>query len=193
MGKRNHQINPIHTLNKVITAFGTAFLKPGDPLYGEIESIGTYIAGAGMDVCSGGYGGSMEAISKGAKMAGGFVTGITVKGRAAELNPYVDNNIAAENLMDRIIRLINIADAYIIFKGGTGTLLEISATLELMNKKAIPEKFLIFYGSNWKEVVSSLKDDSEYLTGLLERNVRFIKTPEEITEILNIIQSKIHL
>jgi len=180
-------------LNKVITSYGTAFLKPDDPLYIEIESIGKYIARAGMDVCSGGYGGSMEAISKGAKMAGGFVTGITVKGRAAEPNPYVDNNIAAENLMDRIIKLINIADAYIIFKGGTGTLLEISATLELMNKKALPEKFLIFYGSHWMEVINSLKNDSKYLTELLVRNVRLINTPEEITEILEIIQSKIHL
>ena len=189
-GSNNHQIN---TLNKVITSFGTAFLRADDPLYSEIEAIGRYIARAGMNVCSGGYGGSMEAISRGAKKAGGFVTGITVKGRSAEPNPYVDNNIAAENLMERIVKLINIADAYVIFKGGTGTLLEISAALELMNKKAMPEKMMVFYGEHWKEVITSLKNDSEFLTGLLERNVRFIHTPEEIKEILNIILSKIHL
>lgn len=180
-------------MNKVITSFGTAFLKADEPLYSEIESIGKFIAGAGMDVCSGGYGGSMEAISKGAKMAGGFVTGITVKVRTEEPNPYVDNNIAADNLMERILKLINIADAYIVFKGGTGTLLEVSAALELMNKKAMPEKFMIFYGGHWKEVITSLKNDSEFLTGLLARNVRFINAPEEIKKILEIIQSKIHL
>ena len=189
-GSNNHQIN---TLNKLITSFGTAFLKADDSLYSEIESIGEYIARAGMDVCSGGYGGSMEAISRGAKKAGGFVTGITVKGRSAEPNPYVDNNIAAENLMERIVKLINIADAYVIFKGGTGTLLEISAALELMNKKAMPEKMMIFYGEHWKKVINSLKSDSEYLASLLDRNVRFISGPEEISDILRNIQSKIHL
>ncbi len=190
MGKRNH---PTNTLNKVITSFGTAFLKADEPLYGEIESIGRYIAGAGMDVCSGGYGGSMEAISRGAKQAGGFVTGITVKGRNTEPNPYVDKNIAANNLMERILKLIDIADAYIVFKGGTGTLLEISAALELMNKKAMAEKMMIFYGEHWKGAINSLNSDSENLAGLLRRNVRFIKKAEEISDILMIIQSKIHL
>lgn len=180
-------------MNKVITSFGTAFLKTDDPLYSEIELLGKFIAEAGFNVCSGGYGGSMEAISRGAKQAGGFVTGITVAGRDSLPNVYVDNNIAAKSLMERILQLINIADAYIVFRGGTGTLLEISAALELMNKKAMHEKMMVFYGEHWKEVVASLKNDSVYLSALIERNIRFINDPGDIKQILKVIQSKIHL
>jgi uncharacterized protein (TIGR00730 family) len=171
-------------LSKIITSFGTAFIKPEEPLYSEAEELGKYIAEAGYTVCSGGYYGTMEAISKGAKSAGGKTIGITVKDWKAEPNKYVDEIAAMPNLMERIVELIGIADAYIIFKGGTGTLLEISAALELMNKKAIPEKKMIFYTDFWKNLIEILMQDSDSLTKLIERNVFFINEPNEIPKLL---------
>jgi uncharacterized protein (TIGR00725 family) len=173
---------------KIITSFGSGFIKPAEPLYGEITELGKNIALAGFSVCSGGYYGSMEAISKGAKETGGKVTGITVKGRDSKPNKYIDDLIESENLMERILKLITIADAYIVFKGGTGTLLEISAALELMNKKAIPEKKMIFYGYHWKNVIDSLAPDSKELELLLKRDIKFINKPSDISEILTEIK-----
>ncbi len=168
--------------HKIITSFGTAFINPGEPFYSEIEEIGKYLAEAGCSICSGGYSGSMEAISKGALNAGGNTIGIGVKGNESKPNEYIKEFILAENLMERILMLINKADAYVIFRGGTGTLLEISATLELMNKKAMPEKKMIFYTDFWSSMIEILKQDSEALNSLIERNVIFISTPEKIKE-----------
>ena len=168
--------------HKIITSFGTAFIKPGEPLYTEIVDIGKYIAEGGCSICSGGYSGSMEAISKGAISAGGYTVGIGVKGNKSKPNEYLKEFILAENLMERILMLINKADAFIIFRGGTGTLLEISATLELMNKKAISEKKMIFYSDFWSSMIEILKQDSEELNSLIERNVIFISSPEKIKE-----------
>jgi len=170
--------------NKTITSFGTAFIEPGEPLYTEITEIGKIIAGAGYTVCSGGYYGSMEAISKGTFVAGGKTIGIGVKGWENKPNQYLGESILAENLMDRILKLINSADIYIIFRGGTGTLLEISAALELMNKKVMPEKKMIFYTDFWKNMISILHQDSGSLKELLNRNIFFIQKPEEILKLI---------
>ena len=169
-------------MNKTITSFGTAFIAPSEPLYSEIVAIGRHIADSGFNVCSGGYSGSMEAISKGAMNAGGNTIGIGVKGNESKPNEYIKEFILAENLMERILTLINKADAYVIFRGGTGTLLEISATLELMNKKTMPEKKMIFYTDFWKDMIEILKQDSETLHSLIERNVIFISTTKEISK-----------
>ncbi len=171
-------------MRKVITSFGSAFIKPDEPLYSEIREIGKYIAEAGFNICSGGYYGSMEAISKGAKSGGGRIIGVTVKGWDTVPNKYVDEIAAMPNLMERIVELIGIADAYVIFKGGTGTLVEISVALELMNKRSMPEKKMIFYTDFWKNMIEILKQDSVKLNEMINRNVFFIENPEEIKKLL---------
>lgn len=171
-------------MKKVVTSFGTAFVKPDEPLYSEITDIGKYIAGAGYDICSGGYYGSMEAISKGAKTAGGKTIGVTVKGWDAAPNSFIDEIAEMPNLMERIVELIGIADAYIIFKGGTGTLVEISVALELMNKRSMPEKKMIFYTDFWMNMIEILKQDSAKLSDMISRNVFFIDNPDEIKKLL---------
>lgn len=166
--------------NKIITSFGSAFIKHDEALYSEAENSGRILAENGWTVCSGGYYGTMEAISKGAKEAGGKTIGVTVKNWTAVPNKWIDEEVKMQNLMERIVELIGIADAYIIFKGGTGTLVEISVALELMNKKAMPEKTMIFYTDFWYNLMEILKQDSPALKELIERNVKFIKNPQEI-------------
>jgi hypothetical protein len=171
-------------LKKVITSFGSAFISPDEKLFSEITEIGKNIAEAGYNVCSGGYYGSMEAISRGAKSAGGKTIGITVKGWDAAPNSYIDEIVEMPNLMERIVELIGIADAYIIFKGGTGTLVEISVALELMNKRSMPVKKMIFYTDYWKNMIETLKKDSEKLNEMITGNVIFIENPVEIKKLL---------
>lgn len=171
-------------MKKVITSFGSAFINENEPLYSEITEIGKYIAEAGYNVCCGGYYGSMEAISKGAKSSGGKTIGVTVKGWESAPNSYIDEIAAMPNLMERIVELIGIADAYIIFKGGTGTLVEISVALELMNKRSMPEKKMIFYTDFWKNMIEILKQDSAKLNDMINRNVFFIEKLEEIKKLL---------
>jgi uncharacterized protein (TIGR00730 family) len=170
--------------NKIITAFGSAFISSEESLYREIELIGKLAAEKGWTICSGGYSGTMEAISKGAKSAGGKTIGVTVKQWTSKINDYIDEEVKMRNLMERIVELVGLADAYIIFKGGTGTLVEISVTLELMNKKAMGEKALIFYGDFWRNLMEILKQDSKNLAELIDRNVKFISSSDELQEML---------
>lgn len=172
-------------MNKIITSFGSAFIKPEEALYGDIIEFGKIIGSCGWTLYCGGHGGSMEAISKGVKSAGGKTIGVTVEEWTTPVNEYIDEIIKTPSLMHRIMKLTSIADAYIIFKGGTGTLVELSLTLELMNKKTMDEKPIIFYSDFWLGLTEILKLDSPALEKLVEKNVKFITSPKELLSIIN--------
>ena len=163
-----------------ITIFGSAFTSPDEQLYIDAQQIGKILAEMGIAVCSGGHAGIMEAVSKGIKSAGGKTIGVTVDTWTKKCNQYIDEEIRMPDLMQRITKLIETGDAYIIFKGGTGTLLEFSAVLEFMNKNMMKEKPVILYGETWKNVIEILKLDSEKLSELIERNVTVIQSPQEL-------------
>ncbi|HEY3250408.1 MAG TPA: LOG family protein [Ignavibacteria bacterium] len=171
-------------VNKIITSFGSGLIKPDDPYYNEIFEIGKAIGKSGWTLCCGGFYGTMEAIAKGAKSAGGKTIGVTVTSWKTKCNDFIDEEVKMENLMERIMELIGLADEYLVFKGGTGTLVEFSVAMELMNKKMVPEKPIIFYGDFWKQVIELLKLDSDNLKVLIDRNVKFISSSEEILSFL---------
>ena len=68
------------TNGRRITVFGGSKCTPETEEYKEALKLGRLLVEAGFDVCSGGYAGVMEAISRGAHEAGGHVTGMTAGG-----------------------------------------------------------------------------------------------------------------
>lgn len=161
---------------KKICVFGT-YKKLGDKEKNEIVRLGRLLAKNGFTVVSGGFGGIMEYVSQGAKSAGGKTIGITYyrpesdKGKKA--NEFVDEEIRAENIFDRISTMMRISDGFMVLKGGTGTLLELAAILEHINKGLIPPKPIIAVGTFWEGVVSSLA--YENTDGL----ITFVKDADE--------------
>jgi uncharacterized protein (TIGR00730 family) len=172
-------------MDKIITIFGSGELKLKKSFYKETENIGKVLAENGYVVCCGGYGGTMEAVCKGAKSVNGKTIGITMDYPGSKPNDYIDENAVMPNWVERLMELIAIGDAYVILKGGSGTLVEISAAIEMMNKKIMKEKLMLFYGDFWKSMVDILKLDTEQIKELIERNIHFVKMPGEITNTLS--------
>src|SRR5437879_547949 len=107
-----------------ITVFGSSRVTPDEATYRNAMRLGRLLAQGGYTVCSGGYAGVMEAVSRGAAEAGGTVIGITVRAWAPRLqaNPWVAREVAAPHLFQRLMRLTE-SDAYIALNGGPVTLL----------------------------------------------------------------------
>lgn len=171
-------------MDKIITTFGSGLLPSDEIVYGDIVEIGKHLAENKYIVCTGGYAGTMEAVSKGAKSAGGRTYGITVSSWSNIPNKYIDEETKMPNPVERLMELIALGDAYMIFRGGTGTLVEISLTLELMNKSMMKEKQLFFFSDFWRNTIDTLRIDSERVKGIIERNVKFFKKPDEIVRFL---------
>lgn len=171
-------------MDKIITVFGSGEINSGNPLYSEAELVGKLLAENGLVVCCGGYGGTMEAVCKGAKSVKGKTIGITVDFPGSVPNDYVDENVVMPNWVERLMELIAIGDSYVVLKGGSGTLVEISTLIEMMNRKIMKEKQIIFYGNFWKDVIKTLKQDTEKLNKLIETNIKFVQKDFEIIKIL---------
>jgi uncharacterized protein (TIGR00730 family) len=148
--------------------------------------LGGALAKAGFTVCNGGYGGIMEASARGAKDAGGQTIGVVTKafGRGAA-NKWIDRVVEVDTLVERLQKLISIGDAYVVLKGGTGTLLELAAVWEFMNKGMIDRKPVVVIGGFWNDVVKTLKEELTW-EGLADctRFVSIVDTPTECTELL---------
>ncbi len=124
-------------MSKTICVFGNSSPEPGTPDYQEAQQIGELLAQAGFSICSGGYYGAMEAVSRGAREAGGRTIGMTTPFYRLAPNAYLDQTIEIPRWQDRLFALVEKGDGYLVLKGGTGTLLELAALWECLNKRAI--------------------------------------------------------
>jgi uncharacterized protein (TIGR00725 family) len=111
-----------------VAVFGSSQTDPGTKEWGDAENVGVALAGAGLAVITGGYGGTMEAVSKGASESDGHVIGVTAPplfpGRH-EANPYVEELIEAEGLANRIGIMMDRAAGTMALPGSIGTATEL--------------------------------------------------------------------
>src|SRR5215813_7302616 len=91
----------------IITVFGSSRPREDHADYEEARRLGRALAAAGFAVCSGGYAGVMEAVSRGAKEAGGKTYGVTAEFfKSAKLNRWVDVEVRKETWEERLFELI---------------------------------------------------------------------------------------
>jgi uncharacterized protein (TIGR00730 family) len=142
-----------------VTVFGGSQPKEGDASYTEAYELGRLLALAGHTVLTGGYIGTMEAVSKGAAEAGGHVIGVTCADieawRPVKPNAWVQEERRFATLQERLNELILACDAAIALPGGPGTLAEVALTWNLMIVSSMPSKPLILLGSGWLSVMES--------------------------------------
>ncbi len=142
----------------IVTVFGSSHADPLDKLYQTALDLGRTIAELGLTLCNGGYGGTMTAAARGAVEAGGHTIGVTCTrfGRGGA-NPYIRQEIPTFDLFQRLNTLTRLGRAYVVLPGGTGTLVELALTWELLNKKLLSgDRPLIVLGDTWQPVIDCI-------------------------------------
>jgi hypothetical protein len=139
-------------MKKRVTVFGSAFPRDGEFEYDTAFKLGSLLARKGFDVNTGGYGGIMEAVSKGVRENGCTAAGIILNYVKRSPNIYLDKIITCKTLFERIEKLIEFGDAYIVLQGGTGTLLELATVWEYLNKNLMETKPVACHSIMWKEI-----------------------------------------
>src|SRR4030095_715045 len=107
-------------MERIITVFGSSRPREKDGEYEEALALGRSLGQAGFAVCSGGYGGVMEAVSRGAKNAGAKTYGVTAKFFKPRANPWIDEEIRLNTWQERLFELVRLADGFFAWKGGPG-------------------------------------------------------------------------
>jgi uncharacterized protein (TIGR00725 family) len=143
---------------KIVTVFGSSRPKESDPDYAEARELGRALAAAGFAVCSGGYSGVMEAVSRGAKESGGKTYGVTAEFFRVKSNPWVDVEVRMKTWQERLFELICLGDGFVACKGGTGTLAELAVVWEMLNKSVIAGKPFAVLGEFWTPILDRVRE-----------------------------------
>ena len=143
---------------KIVTVFGSSRPRGGDAEYEEARALGKSLAEYGFAVCSGGYGGVMEAVSRGAKEAGGKTYGVTAEFFRRKANEWVDVEVRKKTWEERLFALIELGDGFVACKGGTGTLVELAVVWEMLNKAVMESKPCVVLGEFWQPILERVRE-----------------------------------
>ena len=173
-----------------ISVFGGSQPKPGSLAYEEARTLGSLLAQRGHTVLTGGYIGTMEAVSHGASEAGGHVIGVTCgeieRWRDVAPNRWVKEEWRKQTLVERLQVLIRECDAAIALPGGPGTLTEISLMWNLMIVESMHRRPLVLVGSGWQSVFDQFYTNLDiYIAEKQRELVSFAKDVETAVEIIN--------
>lgn len=182
MSKRTQKEN--RNKIKQIVYFGFADATLNDPLYKEAFDCAKYLSKKGYVAINGGGPGTMRAVSEGAKAANSTAIGVTFypkditnfEGRDPE-NP-IDQEIVTENYLERTLKLLELGDAYVIFRGGTGTVSEFGMAWGLAKLYFGHHKPLVLYGDYWNNIIKVFKDNMRIRSDAL-KVYKVVNTPEE--------------
>ena len=143
---------------KVITVFGSSRPREGDSHYALARNLGAALAARGFIVCSGGYGGVMEAASRGAKESGGQTLAVTAEFFRARANRWVDEEVRVATWQERLFELVRRGSGYVVCPGGTGTLVELAVVWEMINKRVMRDKPFVALGDFWQPIIDRVRE-----------------------------------
>ncbi|HEU5278177.1 MAG TPA: TIGR00730 family Rossman fold protein [Gaiellaceae bacterium] len=116
-----------------VTIFGSARVREGDRVYEQARTVGRLLAERGWAVVTGGGPGVMEAANRGAKEGGGLSVGFNIQlPHEQRSNPYLDISLTFRHFYARKTMFVKVAEGFIVFPGGFGTVDELFEALTLI-------------------------------------------------------------
>ncbi|MBS1250241.1 MAG: Cytokinin riboside 5'-monophosphate phosphoribohydrolase [Chloroflexi bacterium] len=161
-----------------VTVFGGSKPQAGEPAYEQAQKLGRLLASSGYTVLTGGYIGTMEAVSRGAAEAGGHVIGVTCDEieawRPVKPNRWVDEEMRYPTLRERLYALIDSCDAAMALPGGIGTLAEVAVAWSQLQTHASEPRPLILIGEGWENIFATFYENlGEYVADPDRRWLQF--------------------
>lgn len=175
-----------------VAFFGDADLGPETEAYKTAKETAKLLAATGFIVVNGGGPGIMVAATLGAKEAGGKVE-LVILDPKYEPNNYegthdvnfkkADKVYTTKSYDERLNKLVEVADAFVVFKGGTGTLSEVGLVWEMAKFEYGHHEPVIFVGKEWKEIIELIEKKMNF-EEKEKRVVATVEQPEEVVQIL---------
>ncbi len=129
-----------HKMRLACFGNGARNTDPEEPTYFMCMLLGQYMAQQGITIITGGYGGIMEAVPRGAynMLKHGVVSeriGYTMKSKP-EGNKWLSETVVCNDYFDRLRHLLDVDGFVVVAGGGAGTMVEFFAAVK-WNKKSL--------------------------------------------------------
>ena len=174
---------------RTISVFGSSAPQPGSAAFVEAQRVGRLLAEAGFAVATGGYMGTMTAVSQGAAEAGGHVIGVTCdqieQFRPIGPNRWVQEEIRYATLRERLLHLVTKSDGIIVLPGGIGTLSEMTLAWSFLQVGEVAAQPLVLLGDLWRQTIAAFYT-TEYVR---EKDMKLLLFADDVeTAVAHIIQ-----
>ena len=196
-GKTSRERNPDRIIN-TITFFGDSAILEEDPIYKSIFEASKLLAQNDYTIVNGGGPGLMKAATDGAEAVNGDTVAVYWEPKLASffegknLANIADQSDAQSNYVVRTLGLIEKGDAYIVCKGGTGTISEFGLVWCLAKLYFGVHKPVILFGDFWKPMIEAIKT-AMYIDEKELGVLYFAESAQEILDILLTHEAKLDL
>jgi uncharacterized protein (TIGR00730 family) len=172
-----------------VAMFGSARIKPGDPVYEAAVETAQLLAKAGFGIITGGGPGIMEAGNKGAQEGGNYSIGCNIELPFEQgPNPYLDISLDFRYFFVRKTMFIKYAEAFVIFPGGFGTMDELFEALTLIQTKKVSHFPVILYDSKyWKGLIDWIRDTMLATEKILPEDAGLLLLSDDPKEICKVV------
>ena len=141
----------------VVSIFGSSATQPDTAEYENARRLAQLLAQAGTDIACGGYGGIMEAVSRGATEGGGGALGYTLPPMSGRKpNAFLSEDRPQATLYDRLHHLIHSSQALIAVNGGIGTVVEVFLAWNELYLNLLQPRPLVLVGASWRQAIDGL-------------------------------------
>lgn len=174
---------------KFVTVFGSARSKIDAKFYDVAQKIGSELAKNNFGLITGGGGGIMEAVNKGAFLNGGVSIGLNIiLPHEQDLNPYCTHFKQYKNLSKRKQKLIKNSNIFIIMPGGFGTLDEVFEVLTLAQTGLRKHKIIFFDENFWGDLIKFFQNTLISNKMISKSDLKLYKVCNSVEEIIDYIK-----
>lgn len=187
---------------KNIAIFGSADVSEDSDLFKQVYEMAGLLAKSGVTVVNGGGPGTMYAATKGAKDAGGEVLTVSFRPQDAPFFEGKDGlntatrDIEARNYPERVGLLLENSDAFVMFKGGTGTLSEWAMVWLMAHIYYGHHKPFVLVGEFWHDLIAAVKkgffidEEEELVYKIVNTNAQVIPALQALESHLLQVQAE---
>lgn len=142
-----------------VTVYGSARIKPGQPLYEDVKQLTKRLAELNCDIVTGGGPGLMQAANEGAQLGDPHDKTQSVGIRVAlpfeqSSNPFVEQAYTHQTFYTRLHQFVRMSNAFVVVNGGIGTTLEAMLAWQLIQVRHVTGVPLIMVGQMWRDLVN---------------------------------------
>jgi uncharacterized protein (TIGR00730 family) len=167
-----------------VTVFGSARVREGSPIYERAREAGRLFARSGFTLVTGGGPGVMEAANRGAQEAGGFSVGFNIElPHEQSANPYLDVCHTFQHFYARKTMLVKVAEGFVMFPGGFGTLDEMFEALTLIQTGKVLHFPVVLVGRDyWGDLLDWIGDELIEHGMVSPDDVRLLYVTDDVDE-----------
>ncbi|MBI3909605.1 MAG: LOG family protein [Armatimonadetes bacterium] len=187
-------LHAIEDTNFRVCIFGSARLRPNDPIYRTVFRLARGLGKRGIDVVTGGGPGLMEAANRGvhaarASHSKSYGLPIDLPTIVEPPNHHLDIKNSHKRFSHRLDEFMRLSHAVVVAPGGIGTMLELLYVWQLLQLQVVEGRPVILLGRSFWQGLLAWAREQQLAWGLVDARdleiIHLADTPSEALEIID--------